>query len=343
MGGFTNPVFGGNTLIRPAIRSPNYTPGVAGWSINRDGTAELNNLTLRGTFVGNDWILNDKGLFFYSGTPALGNMSGSWAQAAGTDAFGNAYPAGLEIYSALGSIMLSAVDGILQSVGSSGSQVVIADGGLQFSVPGSTGNGSLEIGPTLREMDWQSGQLGTNDRSGQLSVVTSNGTPTVGVTDTFPRAATANSSGLVVAHHYVSGAVVKSDLAGSTAEVWQVAGGNGAAFNANWAASSTFNGSTGWPTVQYRKDAEDNLIVTGCFKTSATWTTGGSPFTMPAAFRPKVQWPVAVQKNVGGTLSTGMGQISAGGNLNLLAGSGVAPVASAEYLVTGVIPLGNLA
>jgi hypothetical protein len=341
MGGFTNPVFGGNTLIRPAIQSPNYSPGVTGWSINRDGSAELNNLTLRGTFVGNDWILNDKGLFFYSGTPALGNMSGSWAQAAGTDAFGNNYPAGLEIYSALGSILLSAVDGILQSIGSSGRQVTVADGSIQFSVPGSTGNGSLDIGATLRELGLQSGQLGAGDRSGQLTVTTSVGTPTVGSTDTFPRTSTFN--GLVVAHHYISGAAVKSDLAGSTAEVWQVAGGNGAAFNANWVASSTFNGSTGWPTVQYRKDAEDNLVVTGCFKTSAAWTTGGSPFTMPAAFRPKVQWPVAVQKNVGGTLSTGMGQISAGGNLNLLAGSGVAPVASAEYLVTGVIPLGNLA
>jgi hypothetical protein len=37
------------------------------------------------------------GLFVYSGTPATGNLIGSWAGAAGTDAFGNAYPAGLNV------------------------------------------------------------------------------------------------------------------------------------------------------------------------------------------------------------------------------------------------------
>jgi hypothetical protein len=341
MGGFTNPVFGGNTLIRPAIRSPNYTPGVAGWSINRDGTAELNSLTLRGTFVGNDWILNEQGLFFYSGTPALGNMSGSWAQTAGTDAFGNAYPAGLEIYSALGSIALSAVDGILQSVGSSLRQIVIADGGLQFSVPGSQGNASLEIGATLREMDFNSGQLAIGDRIAQLTVMSSTGTPVAGNQDTSPRSTTTGGVG-VPAYHYVSGAVVKSDGSGSTSEVWQVVGGNGAAYNANWLASSTFNGSSGWPGVQYRRDAEDNLVITGCFKSGAT-VGGTSVVTIPTAFRPKQQWPVIVQKNAGGTITTGMGQLSAGGNLNLLAGSGVNPTASAEYLVTGVVPLGNIA
>jgi hypothetical protein len=35
------------------------------------------------------------GLFIYSGPPALGNLIGSWASAAGTDPLGNAYPAGL--------------------------------------------------------------------------------------------------------------------------------------------------------------------------------------------------------------------------------------------------------
>jgi hypothetical protein len=341
---FRNPILGagGSTLLRPAIQSPNFIHGVSGWSINRAGNAEFNDLVIRGTYMGQNYVISEDGLFFYSGTPAAGNMTGSWAPAAGVDGFGNAYPAGLEIYSTLGSILLSAVDGILQSVGSSGRQVTVADGSIQWSAPGSAGNGSLDIGATLREMDWQSGQLAVADRIARLAVVSSTGTPAAGNQDTSPRSSTTGGVG-VPAYHYVSGAVVKSDGAGSTSEVWQVAGGNGAAFNTNWLASSTFNGSTGWPTVQYRKDAEDNLVVTGCFKTSASWTTGGSPFTLPTAFRPKQQWAVAVQKNVGGTLSTGMGQISAGGNLNLLSGSGVAPVASAEYLVTGVIPLGNIA
>ena len=38
---------------------------------------------------------NFQGLFIYSGTPASGNLIGSWSATAGTDPFGNKYPAGL--------------------------------------------------------------------------------------------------------------------------------------------------------------------------------------------------------------------------------------------------------
>lgn len=46
---FSNPIVGGTTLIRPAVKSPNYVAGSAGWSINQDGSAEFNNVTIRGT------------------------------------------------------------------------------------------------------------------------------------------------------------------------------------------------------------------------------------------------------------------------------------------------------
>lgn len=51
---FTNPITGGQgALVRPAIKSPNYVPGVSGWTINRDGSAEFNNVTVRGNiFIG---------------------------------------------------------------------------------------------------------------------------------------------------------------------------------------------------------------------------------------------------------------------------------------------------
>src|SRR5581483_7878803 len=96
---FRNPILGagGSTLLRPAIQSPNYVPGSTGWAIKRDGSAELYNLTLRGTFMGQDFIVNDAGIFVYSGTPAAGNLVGSWAPVAGTDGYGNAYPAGLAV------------------------------------------------------------------------------------------------------------------------------------------------------------------------------------------------------------------------------------------------------
>lgn len=67
---FTNPVVGGVTLARPAIQSAGFDPGIAGWTINQDGTAELNNTVVRGTvtaatFEGNDFFINSAGIFFY--------------------------------------------------------------------------------------------------------------------------------------------------------------------------------------------------------------------------------------------------------------------------------------
>lgn len=44
---FRNSILAGLTLIREAIRSQNYDPGVAGWSIEADGTAEFSDLTIR--------------------------------------------------------------------------------------------------------------------------------------------------------------------------------------------------------------------------------------------------------------------------------------------------------
>lgn len=45
---FSNPITGGQgALVRPAIKSPNYEPGAAGWTINRDGTAEFSDLVIR--------------------------------------------------------------------------------------------------------------------------------------------------------------------------------------------------------------------------------------------------------------------------------------------------------
>lgn len=48
-GAFSNPIVGGDgVLIRESIRSPNYVPGVSGWTINKDGTASFNSTTING-------------------------------------------------------------------------------------------------------------------------------------------------------------------------------------------------------------------------------------------------------------------------------------------------------
>lgn len=64
-------------LVRTFVRSLNYVAGVSGWTINKDGSAEFNNLTVRGTFAGAGFIINSTGAFFYNGTPAANNLTSS--------------------------------------------------------------------------------------------------------------------------------------------------------------------------------------------------------------------------------------------------------------------------
>lgn len=82
-GGFNNPIVGGGgALIYPSIHSPNFRPGppVVGWSIDKHGNAFFS-----GTFSGSTYVSNAFGSFFYSGTPATGNLIYSIASTAGND------------------------------------------------------------------------------------------------------------------------------------------------------------------------------------------------------------------------------------------------------------------
>ena len=94
---FDNPIVGGTALRIPAIQSPDYAPGTAGWIVRIDGSAEFNNVTIRGGVVVSGVSL------YYNGTPAAGNLVMSIAETAGTDSFGNAYLAGLTVYATDGS------------------------------------------------------------------------------------------------------------------------------------------------------------------------------------------------------------------------------------------------
>lgn len=101
--GFTNEVIGGQaSLVRSAIKSPNYVHSISGWTVNKDGSAEFNNVTIRGSIFGLQYILNGSGIFFYNGTPTSGNLVIALTGAAGADQFGNHYPQGLSFSGLLG-------------------------------------------------------------------------------------------------------------------------------------------------------------------------------------------------------------------------------------------------
>lgn len=120
---FGNPITGGQgALIRPAIKSPNYVPGQSGWAVFRDGSGEFNNVDVRnGLSVGGVSL-------WYTGTPAAGNLFLSIAAAAGTDQYGNHYPAGVTMYS--GGTPSAQIDPSLSFTGPS-----FVSHGSQFPVP----------------------------------------------------------------------------------------------------------------------------------------------------------------------------------------------------------------
>jgi hypothetical protein len=88
----------GNLAI-PSVQSPNFMTGVQGWAIYKNGNAEFNNLTLRGTFFGINYLINSTGMFFYNPTEALGNLVLSISPAGGTGPFGEAIRAGINVIS----------------------------------------------------------------------------------------------------------------------------------------------------------------------------------------------------------------------------------------------------
>ncbi len=108
-----DPIVGGNILRRPAIQSPNFVSGVSGWSINADGTAQFNQLTLIVSVTG-------AAVLIYAGTAMFGTLIGSWAGTAGVDQYGNTYPPGISATGGvLNSITMNAptiIGGILNSV-----------------------------------------------------------------------------------------------------------------------------------------------------------------------------------------------------------------------------------
>lgn len=67
MAGWGQDIAGGNgDLVVTSIQSPNFETGETGWQAAKDGSAEFNNLNIRGTFSGDDFILNRAGLFIYA-------------------------------------------------------------------------------------------------------------------------------------------------------------------------------------------------------------------------------------------------------------------------------------
>jgi hypothetical protein len=127
---FQNSVVGGVTLVRPAIQSPDYVSGSSGWAVMLDGSAEFNDVVIRGgTSVSGTSL-------YYSGTPTAGNLIVSIAAAAGTDEFGNAYPQGVGLEGGSGKVTIYDATGtaVITLDGTNGLKAMRATGGQYVQI-----------------------------------------------------------------------------------------------------------------------------------------------------------------------------------------------------------------
>jgi len=88
-----NNIVGGTSLAIDRINSPGYVAGVSGWTINQDGSAEFNNVTIRGgTTIGGT------SLWYSTATPQANTLVESVSSVAGMDSAGNYVLAGHAAY-----------------------------------------------------------------------------------------------------------------------------------------------------------------------------------------------------------------------------------------------------
>lgn len=337
MAGFENPIVGGIALRIPAIRSPNYVAGSTGWTINIDGSVEFNNGTFRGTvtagtFQGTNFVINSSGAFFYSGTPAAGNLVASITPASGTDSFLNPYLTGLTSYG-------NAAQTFSEMAGGN-----VLVGNINSGVPDTTDAGVMQaLGPLM---------IVRSPVNASPSLVRDGCRLTLQSGQTAQTTGSANAPYLSVlgddlasdADVKLSGSVIKTTQ-GFTAYTWQVigSGGSAPAFGTNWLTSTTFNGSTSNQALRIRLGAEDTLVIEGAFKAGAV-APGATVFNAAAPYRPVNNFWVNAWRNRAGTVIPLGLQFTNGGNFNVFGNmGGGAPAASDEYWVPRQeISLGNI-
>lgn len=329
MAGFQDPVVGGISLRKAAIRSPNYVPGSIGWTINIDGSAEFSNVTIRGTitastFQGTNFVINSSGAFFYSGTPAAGNLIASIAPASGTDSFGNTYLTGITSYG-IGTQTFSEMAG--------GS---LLTGNMSSNVPDTTDAGFIQSqGPLtiLRSVVNASPSLVRDALRMTMSA---------GQTAQTTGSASAPNLGIIAddlasaADLYLSGSAIKTDNT-SAPYTWQLP-----SYGTNWSGSTTFNGTTGVEPLRFRLDAEDNLWPIGGFKAGAV-VPADPVFILPAGYIPIAGTDyIPCLRNNGGAVTSGMLRISNNGHVDVLNSANLGIAANNEFLCNGKVPLRHI-
>lgn len=291
--GFNNPITGQEgALILQQMKSPNFDQGAGvGWAIMKDGSAYFFDVTASGDitatqFDGTDFVINSKGIFFYSGTPANGNLVISVAGQAGVDSFLNSYPEGLSFNLAGKSVVVGLTGGSPLEYFVSGLGTVTDGAAIQDIVQGA-GTGQYEFLQVLSATDSTQKDLMLSS----WGASSSDGTQPAQLTDQYK-----DSLG---AFHVLK-TVDYSGFhipAGSIAAVEPGTGGS----RGNVAQGETWHTpvlGTGWSTparfpLQYRLSADGMLEIVGNATTTSA-TPAAAIFTLPIGWRPTLSFRVSV-------------------------------------------------
>lgn len=277
------------------------------------------------------------GIFGYSPAPGAGNLVFSLTAASGTDPYGNAYPQGLTMYSANGTINLWDTNATWNATPSgAGIQIGVGAGSVSQTFAPEVVNGVTwadgAVGAQLAS------RLGTNTpdtflaspnnsaNPGQNAVIQLYGAPQTSNGDVL-------SECVIDAHRtwinadtiaWITSAWIKE------AETWHAP-----SLGTGW-ASGPSGGTV--QAAQYRLDAEDNLVITGTVHTTST-TPATTIFTLPVGWRPaKTQRCVGVS-NSGGTPTIRYLEINSNGNV---AAFPALTTTNTDVYFAVTVPMGNI-
>jgi hypothetical protein len=322
---FQQPVTAGTVLVRSGIQSPNYAAGNSGWTVNQDGSAEFNNMTVRGTFVGTDFIQNAAGLFVYNGTPAAGNLVASIAANGGVDGFGNSYPPG--IFSANGNTNGSSFLSLFLGT--------LFLGEYAAGTPDSVNAAQIGEQPSNGLLSIQSGQVSPRTDATAVTLLPSAGGASGTANAGQIYIQSVSHSGEVDVVHY--GAMVRRQPAAQAPEVWQAP-----SVGSGWSTAAA--GISSSQPLQYRRDVLDNLVIYGQVEATSA-TPAATIFTLPAGeYRPKKPSYCAVtQLSSGGAYKgTGGGIINVSGGVAISL-TGLTVAVGDIFHLEACVPLGNIA
>lgn len=237
-------------------------------------------------------------ILVYSGTPAAGNLIGSWSGAAGTDSHGNAYPAGLKVYgtgsSAAAYVLLDPVYGriVIQNE-LSGYQAICDGGSLSMATPSSASNPAT---------------IATQNSPLAL-IIESPSDGTDGAAEMKLYAGTSS-----VAPYVTSPYIVALNPSSGAAETWHSFAGS---YQNGWTA---FSGRD----LCYRLEPDGTVHLTGRVNVPSGVGNPSTVATLPAGYRPANRPETVHAENIGSTGSffNTYVEINTSGNVNVYGAPG---------------------